>query len=790
MNRLLASARWETTASGLVALARDWPGALPPRLQLSGPARLVRLERAEVQAWATRAGCWIEGDRVHFFLWKPLCPEAPDHSLRVLGPFNDWGRAADLEPWTLRAVCLLGAEGFEVSAPVSEVLGEAATVPFKFIRDDGRWLEPPHDADNVQRDAFGNRNLTVDRARTDRHVFRFTAEGAAPDQPPTRVLCERDGLVEFCEVLASDPLDVLEPPGPFGATVANGRTTFRVFAPRAQAVAVGYSRRLRGAAPEAPPEPGCLALKPAGQGAWEGTVAEDLTEAVYLLEVDGRRTFDPWAKRLSFDAGVVCGPAELADFKDGFVPPAVEDLVIVEAHVRDLLGLAPPTAVPGFRDLAAWIRRDGAYLRSLGVNALELLPCTDYEREGPEEYHWGYMPVTAFAPAMPYAWDDDVSVNATEAFRDLVRACHEAGLAVIMDLVLNHFGAPNALHAIDAGYYYRVDSKGELSNWSGCGNDVRAEAPMFRRLVLASLRHWTQTLGVDGVRLDLAELLGVPLLREIEEDFRESRPEKVLIAEPWSFRGHVARDLDHTTWTSWDDAFREFLPAYVRGHARAADLLHQMAACAFRPSARLRYAQSHDDMAWLDRITERAGADASDPTPSDILRTRLMHVILLCSAGIPMLAAGQDFLMTKRGVGNTWRRGDLNRLDPERLDRFREEHAFVAHLIRFRLSPQGAGLRPRQAVSPGWMQVAHQPDGEAFVAVLNADRSAGPARILVACNPHGYPVTLPLPQAGAWAPVVLSPRPDSRHAASDAPKLEPAAVSLPALGCGVWFAVS
>ena len=785
MNRLLASARWETEASGLVALARDWPAETLPPLQLNEPAVLVSLERAEAQAWATRSGCWIEGDRVHFFLWKPLCPEATDDSLRVLGPFNDWGRVADMAPWTLHAVCLLGAEGFELSAPLAQVLGEADAVPFKFIRTDGRWLEPPHDADNVQRDDHGNRNLTVERARTNRHVFRFTATGAVPEQHPVRVLFEHDDLVEFCEVLASDPLDVLEPPGPFGATVSAEGTTFRVFAPRARTVSVSYARRVAAGAATAP-LPGCLELKPAGQGAWEGFVAEDLTDAIYLLDIDGRRTFDPWAKRLSFDAGVVCGPAELADFHDGFVTPAVEDLVIVEAHVRDLLGLTTTQGIPGFHDLAAWIRRDGAYLRSLGVNALELLPCTDYERGGPEEYHWGYMPITAFAPAMPYAWDDAATVNATEAFRDLVRACHEAGLAVIMDLVLNHFGAPNALQAIDPSYYYRVDSKGELSNWSGCGNDVRAEAPLFRRLVLASLQHWTTTLGVDGVRLDLAELLGTPLLREIEEDFRAQRPEKILIAEPWSFRGHIARDLDHTTWTSWDDAFREFLPAYVRGHARAADLLHQMAACAFRPAARLRYAQSHDDMAWLDRITEQPGADAQDPTASDIQRTRLMHVILLCSAGIPMLSAGQDFLMTKRGVANTWRRGDLNRLDPARLERFRDEHDFVAQLIRFRLSPRGVGLRPREAVSPGWMQATHQQGGEAFVAVLNADGKLGPDRILVACNPHGYPVDLPLPVSVDWQPVVLSPRPGTRHAAASAPRIVAETLSLPALGCGVW----
>ena len=784
MNRLLASARWETKASGLVALASDWRSETPPPLLLNEPAVLVTLERAEAQAWATRSGCWIEDGQVHFFLWKPLCPEATDASLRVLGPFNDWGNVADMAPWTLHAVCLLGAEGFEVSAPIAAVLGDAPSMAFKFIRTDGRWLEPPHDADNVQRDAHGNRNLTVDLARTNLHVFRFTATGAVPEQHPVRVLFEHDDLVEFCEVLASDPLDVLEPPGPFGATVSAQGTAFRVFAPRARAVSVGYSRKVLPGS--AAPVPGYLELKPAGQGAWEGVVTEDLTDAIYLLDIDGRRTFDPWAKRLSFDAGVVCGPTELADFKDGFVTPAAEDLVIVEAHVRDLLGLTETAGIPGFRDLAQWIRRDGAYLRSLGVNALELLPCTDYERDGPEEYHWGYMPISAFAPAMPYAWDDAKSVNATEAFRDLVRACHEAGLAVIMDLVLNHFGAPNALQAIDPSYYYRVDAEGKLSNWSGCGNDVRAEAPMFRRLVLASLQHWTQTLGVDGVRLDLAELLGTPLLREIEEDFRAQRPEKILIAEPWSFRGYIARDLDRTTWTSWDDAFREFLPSYVRGHAHASDLLHQMAACAFRPAARLRYVQSHDDMAWLDRITEQPGADALEPTDSDILRTRLMHVILLCSAGIPMLAAGQDFLMTKRGVANTWRRGDLNRLDPARLELFRDEHEFVAQLIRFRLSPRGAGLRPRQAVSPGWMKASLQSGGEAFVAVFNADGQLGPERILVACNPQGYPVELPLPALAAWQPVVLSPHPGTRHASAEAPQIQSGTLSLPALGCGVW----
>jgi len=794
MTRELASARWETKVSGLVMLTADWMGPGLPPLSLNPPARLSLLEPADVRAWALRSGHWLEAGRVHFFFWKALCPEVADGTVSVGGPFNDWGKAIDMERWVLSPVCVAGAEGFELSVAVEDVFSSADAVEFKFLRDGGRWVEPPHDADNIRRSADNHRNLIVSRRRTDKHVFRFHAEDADPAAAPVRMIFATPDLLELGDILASDALDVLEPPGNFGALVGVHSTQFRVFAPRARAVEVSWRNPAGGANH-------LLALKPEGQGAWSATHPENLSGSYYWIAVTSNepgsqerfgetQLVDPWARAVvgpKQAAGIIIGPESLAPFTDGFVPPAVEDLVILEGHLRDLLGLAEgaPSA-GGYRDLARYVRSQGNYLRALGVNALELLPCAEFEYATAEEYHWGYMPVSAFGVANQYA--SAPGVVAIEEFRDLVRACHEAGLTVIMDVVLNHFGSPNGLGAIDAPYYYRVDPQGELTNWSGCGNDVRAEAPMFKRLVHAALRHWTETLGVDGVRLDLAELLGTPLLREIEADFRVRAPHKILIAEPWSFRGHAARDLDDSTWTSWDDAFREFLPAYVRGHAKAADLLHHVAACAIRPSARLRYAQSHDDMAWLDRITERAGSDALDPAPNDVLRTRMMHVILLCSAGVPMLCAGQDFLMTKRGVGNTWRRGDLNRLDPVRLERFRAEHEFVARLVGFRLSAAGAAMRPRQAVRAGWMQVTHQEGGEAFVAVLNADGALGAARVLLACNPHDHEVSLDLPRTGNWTPVVVSPFPSCLHAPGPVPRIEAGRVVLPPLACAVWSA--
>jgi pullulanase/glycogen debranching enzyme len=521
-----------------------------------------------------------------------------------------------------------------------------------------------------------------------------------------------------------------------------------------------------------------------------GVVDADLSNCAYLLNVDGRRMADPWARKMAHvhpspPVSLVTPTVELMALNDGFKTPAVEDCVILEVHLKDLFGLIGSSIKPNFKNTAEWIRQNGDYFKSLGVNAVELLPCTEYERGEVTEYQWGYMPISAFAPATAYS-SDDTGINSITEFQDLVRAFHEVGIAVIMDLVLNHFGSPNSLLEIDQSYYFRTDAQGKLSNWSGCGNDVRAEAPMFGRLVLSSLQHWTAVLGVDGVRLDLAELLGTPLLQEIEEEFRINHPEKILIAEPWSFRGHLARDLDHTTWTCWDDAFREFLPAYVRGHAQSSDLLHQIAACDFRPSARLRYAQSHDDMAWIDRITECPKSDAHNPLPADILRTRMMHLILLTSAGVPMLSAGQDFLLSKRGVSNTWQRADLNSLDARRLKRFHSEHEWVAQLIKFRLSSAGAVLRPREAVSPGWMKVTQLDAEESFVAVLNADGLLGPVKVMIACNPHPFEVQLALPMELHWWPVVVSPRLDCKLAPCPMPKIDHGVLTLPPLGCGLW----
>ncbi len=302
-------------------------------------------------------------------------------------------------------------------------------------------------------------------------------------------------------------------------------------------------------------------------------------------------------------------------------------LVIVETHVRDLLAHAaidlPPGERRGFKGLAKWLRRPDCYLRRLGVNAVELQPVQEFDNEKVEDYHWGYMPANYFAPASAYATDPARGSQVAE-FHELISAFHDAGLAVILDVVYNHVGEPNHLFSIDKYYYFTCDHEGRLTNWSGCGNDLRTTTPMARRLILESLIHFVRLYDVDGFRFDLADLVGLATLKEIEAALKAVKPSIILIAEPWSFKGHIGHALRHTGWSSWNDSFREFITQYVLGQGNPDGLRFFLTgspgAIALWPAQTVNYVQSHDDRAWVDRITENSGHRGDAPTPNDVRR--------------------------------------------------------------------------------------------------------------------------------------------------------------------------
>ena len=128
-----------------------------------------------------------------------------------------------------------------------------------------------------------------------------------------------------------------------------------------------------------------------------------------------------------------------------------------------------------------------------------------------EDYHWGYMTNNYFAPESGYALAPEAASGVRE-LQELIAAFHRRGMAVLLDVVYNHVGVPAHLMFIDRLYYFEQDAAGNLANFSGCGNDLRARSAMSKRLIIDSCVYLIEAFGVDGFRFDLAELIGADVL--------------------------------------------------------------------------------------------------------------------------------------------------------------------------------------------------------------------------------------------------------------------------------------
>jgi pullulanase/glycogen debranching enzyme len=762
----VAQAYWLGPRAGCVLLSRNWEEARPPTLALdSGPLRLGQVRPARPDFIGRFCGYYGRDDGCVVF-----CQEAERHPqidfaknpVQVAGPFNHWGAEGPAEQWRLRPRPLPGGGVlWECAVPWDRLRPGPDGVGFKFVSADWHWLIVLLYAPNAVYDKDGNANYRLEPQRSGRHAFLFEVEGGRGldgrhriglDEPGSRKRPLITPGLTFFDLATDRPLGARLEAGGSGIPPRGAKaeaTVFRLFAPRATSVAVEVF-----ADPAAPRSQTHAMRLLEDELTWEARVPGNLHGWFYYLRVDGgRRLLDPWALATVGPAG----PGIVIDrdalprrpAEGGFKPPFWHDLIVLEGHLRDLLARAPLALTAGerlgFRGLTKWIAQDGSYLRDLGVNALELLPVAQSATPKRADYDWGYMPVNFFSPSAHYAGEPG-RASQIEELRDLVAECHRRGLAVILDVVYNHVGEPAALRFIDKLYYFQVADGGGLANWSGCGNTLRAGSAMAKRLIIDSLVHLVETFDIDGFRFDLAELLTVEVLREVELALKAIKPSIILIAEPWSFRGSIAWRLRAIGCSFWNDGFRDFVAHYVRGRGDAEGLRYFMKGSLDHlsawPAQSVNYVESHDDRCWLDKITENPRHDGRNPTPDDIHRTHLALAILLCSIGIPMLAAGQDFLRSKHGLNNTYRNGDVNALDYARLQRFGLTHFYCKQWIAFRRSTWGELLRLWDRPAPGYVRLFARDGGSAAAVLFNADHSRGARQMLFAVNPQAVAVEL------------------------------------------------
>ncbi|MBT8419310.1 MAG: glycoside hydrolase family 1 [Gammaproteobacteria bacterium] len=650
---------------------------------------------------------------------------------------------------------------------------------------------------------------------------------------------------------------------PLGATIEKGKTTFSLFAPRAECVTVTFFQDLTN------PDPKTHELTQLDQGIWQIIHNRNLHGWYYYFQVyrpkkdevaavdeqkDGNTgNSDPKNR----DTAIACserknqkdkksgapigvrenhepindeqenqpdpvdedppkildpyalaavgptGPGIVWDRKRikhpsgrKFTTPDLHDLVIVEAHIRDLLKNAPIALEEeerlGFTGLEKWIRAKGCYFKSLGVNAVELLPLQEIgDHYAKEDYHWGYMPVNYFAPDSSYARRPE-SGSQIEEFQSVVKAFHDEGFAVLIDVVYNHVGNPNPLFFIDGDYYFHLNEAGVLTNWSGCGNDVRCDAPMTRRLIIDSLTHFIECYDVDGFRFDLAHLIGIETLEAIESALKAVKPSIILIAEPWSFRGHFDTGLKHTEFASWNDGYREFVYRYLLGHGNQEGLHYYMGGSTkhltARPTQTVNYVESHDDRCWIDKITENPNHRGDNPTATDRRRTHLACAVIMSSLGIPMISAGQDGLRTKQGIDNSYREGDINAIDYQRTMEYAATHDYFRKWISFRRSQRGQVFRLNLTPSSTFFHYFGAQNSSATAIQYNADKSHGPRSLLFAINPHRGIEYIHIGGLDLcnWKQIADHERFEEQGLATMCFSIEHGILTLPPLSCGLW----
>ena len=264
------------------------------------------------------------------------------------------------------------------------------------------------------------------------------------------------------------------------------------------------------------------------------------------------------------------------------------DLIIYELHVRDFTH--HPSSGVQHRGTFSGLMEKIPYLKELGINAVELMPIFEFDEtmnsrtiDGKQLLEcWGYNTVGFFAPNSSYAAANEHNREGTE-LKTLIKALHDNGIEVILDVVFNHTAEGNEMgntfsfKGFDNNIYYMLTPDGNYYNFSGCGNTLNCNHPVVQQLILECLRYWTINYRVDGFRFDLASILGrnedgspmnnPPLLRTLADDPILSNVK--LIAEAWDAGGlyQVGSFPASGRWAEWNGRYRDSLRSYLKGES-------------------------------------------------------------------------------------------------------------------------------------------------------------------------------------------------------------------------------
>ena len=580
-----------------------------------------------------------------------------------------------------------------------------------------------------------------------------------------------------------------------GAFWTPQKTVFRLWAPTAQEVTINLYRSGTAGTDDLLAQ---LHMTPDEKGTWVAERMGDLNGVyyTYLVLVDGHmvESCDPYAKT----TGVNGQRAMILDMAgtnpqgwdtdtDPNAGKPITDCFLYELHVRDLsthrsshirnkgkfLGLTETN-----RKLPSGIPTGLDHIKSMGITHLHLLPVFDYgftdESRRSPQYNWGYDPVNFNVPEGSYSTDPFNGAVRVKEMKQMVKALHDNGISVVMDVVYNHvFEAGDfCFNQIVPNYFSRVNADGVYSNGSCCGNDTASERSMVRKYIVDSVNYWADEYHIDGFRFDLVGLIDVQTINEIIRTVHEKHPNVIFYGEGWSMATELTKpgvelavqgnSVKMPGFSFFSDTIRDLLrgsvfyddqPGYVAGAQESKD---ELEACfmgvpswASQPYQSVNYVSCHDNHALFDRLT--LGAPEA-PRQTLIRMNNLAAAFSILSQGVPFMQAGEEMLRTKPGKKgsfdhNSYRSPDrVNSIKWEDLDKeeYQRNVEYYRGLIAFRKAHPALRLQYRDQV---WKQIHPIRIDNPHVVAFQIDDEAHD--LMVIFNADTHEVMAPLP-AGIW----------------------------------------
>lgn len=511
-------------------------------------------------------------------------------------------------------------------------------------------------------------------------------------------------------------------------------------------------------------------------GTWIVEINEELNGQYYnyLVTIDGivNEVVDPYAKAVGVNGkrGMVIdlNSTNPEGWEEDRKPElkAPTDSIIYEAHVRDLTidetsgikdefkgkfkGLTESNShIPGTN-----IKTVINHIKNMGFTHIHLLPSFDYgsvdeTKLDEPQFNWGYDPENYNVPEGSYSTNPYLGDVRIREFKEMVKALHEAGIRVVMDVVYNHtFNLDSCLNKAVPKYYYRQDEEGNYSDASACGNETASDRYMFRRYMVDSVVYWAKEYHIDGFRFDLMALHDITTMKEIRTTLDEVDESILIYGEGWTggdtplsseeqaLKVNTVKYGDLQIAAFSDDmrdaikghVFEDATPGFVNGFNGLEDVIkfgivastendqveytggpnqysgYGTTAWANQPYQTINYASAHDNLTLWDKL-QTTNPDASEKEL--LAMNKMSAALVLTSQGIPFFQAGEEIARTKVNEDgsfnhNSYNASDsVNKIDWTRKEEYSDLFEYYKGLITLRKSHKSFRMNTTSDIQSG-----------------------------------------------------------------------------------------